>query len=162
VVETRRSRLRASLRVLGAGVGWGALTGAATAALVVLLGSDDVGPADVPEAVGLGMLLGAPTGAVLGLALALLPALGVVFARTPRVARWAATIAYVPVAVVMVAAQFNDGWEGQEEYASVFVAAASFGLWRCQRTAGLALGRVTRERAEPSPSATLPLAAPST
>jgi hypothetical protein len=134
---------------LGAGAGWGVIAGTAAAAVTVFIGADDRGLADIAGAVGLGLLFGAPTGAVLGLALSLLPAAAVTLARSARQARVSSATVYTPVAVLLVAAQFNDGLEGQEPYAAVFVAAALFGLWRCQRSAALAVERVAARRAAP-------------
>jgi hypothetical protein len=149
VSEARRPGPLAALSVLGAGAGWGALTGAAAGALVVFLGADEPGAADVPGAVALGLLFGAPTGALLGLGLSLLPAGAVAFAPSPGWAQWAAVAAYAPVAVLLVAAQFTDGVEGQEPYAAVLVTAALFGLWRCRRSAAVAVERVASRRAAP-------------
>ncbi len=150
-----RAGLPASLWVLGAGVGWGTLTGAVVAAAVLVVDAQDRGVGDVAGNVGLGLLFGAPTGAVLGFGLALLPAVAVAFAASRKQARVAAATAYLPVAVLMLAAQFNDGVTDQGPYAAGFGCAALFGLWRCQRSAALAVGRVTRERAEAVPSRSL-------
>lgn len=121
-------------------------------AVAVFLGDSDPGPAEVPGALALGLLFGGPTGGFLGLGLALLPAVATGFVRAGRQARVAAASTYAPVAVLVVAAQLNDGVQGQESYAAMLVAAALFGLWRCQRSAALAVRRVTRRRAEAVPA----------
>jgi hypothetical protein len=67
--------------------------------------------------------------------------------RSGQQARRVSAGAYVPVAVLVVAAQLNDGVEGQEPYAAVLVVAALFGLWRCRRSTALAVERVASRRA---------------
>lgn len=147
--EARRAGPLASLSVLGAGAGWGALTGASAGALAVFLGADQPGPADLPGAVALGLLFGAPMGVVLGLGLSFLPALVTSVVRAPRQGRLTAAVTYLLAAALVVAALLADVESPPIGYAALYAVALMFGLWRCQRSAAVAVERVARRRASP-------------
>jgi hypothetical protein len=160
VAEARRAGFPAGLWVLGAGLGWGSLAGAAAG--ITMLGAEGPvrGLGDAGALVLLSLLYGATTGAAFGLGLALLPAVAVSFARSERQARVTATGACLSVAGLLAAASFRDGFRAQEPYAAVLVTAALFGVWRCPRSAALAVRRTRVQRPEASPPAGLPLAEP--
>jgi len=149
VPAARRAGPLAALSALGAGAGWGVLTGVVMGTAATIVGAESPSLTDLPGAVALGLLFGGWYGGFLGLALALLPAVTVGFVRSPRSARWAAAVAYVPGAALLGGWLVRDVGSAPIGYAALYAAALLFGLWRCQRSAAVAVERVERRRAAP-------------
>ena len=149
MAEPRRAGPLAALSVLGAGAGWGVPTGAVAGAVAAFLSASDPRSGDIPGAVALGLFFGIPTGLVLGLALSLLPAVLTSLVRSPRQARLAAAVAYLPLAALVLVSPFAGVTSAPIGYAALYAGALLFGLWRCQRSADCAVERVARRRAAP-------------
>lgn len=149
VAEPRRAGPLAALSVLGAGAGWGVLTGVVAGTAAVIAGAESPSLSDLPGALTLGLLYGAWYGGFLGLPLALLPAVTVGVVRTPRSARLAAAVAYVPGAALLAGWLVKEVGPASIGYAALYGAALLFGWWRCQRSAACAVERVARRRAAP-------------
>lgn len=149
MTEPRRAGPLAALSVLGAGAGWGTLTGVVAGTAAVTVGAEAPSLTDLPGALALGLLYGSGYGGFLGLALALLPAAAVGFVPSPRSARLAAAVAYVPGAALLAAWLLTEVDSASVGYAAMYSAALLFGWWRCQRSAAVAVERVARRRAAP-------------